>query len=70
MPKVLLEVSDAWIDRLQQVIPAAIDTLYSFEHQTRRSIVENTPEAVDLLEQLLPQIIDLRRTLEAVRIIF
>jgi hypothetical protein len=70
MPKIIIEVSDAWLDRLQQVLPAAIDTLYSFEHQCRRSIIDGSPDPPDLIEQLLSQIIDLRRTIEAVRIIF
>lgn len=70
MPKLLIEVSNEWLDRLQRVIPAAIDTLTGWEAQIRASQIEGNPDAVDLTEQLLSQIIDLRRTIEAVRIIF
>lgn len=70
MPRVMIDVSQEWIDRLQQVIPAAIATLYSFEHQLRRSIIDGSPEPVDLIDQLLSQVIDLRRTVEAIRVIF
>ena len=70
MPRILIEVSDAWVTRLQSVLPAAIDTLSSFEHQLRQSIVNGDPEPADLCEQLLSQTIDLRRNIEAVRLIF
>lgn len=70
MPRILIEVSDAWITRLQSVLPAAIDTLTSFEHQLRQTVVQGNPDAANLCEQLLSQVIDLRRNIEAVRLIF
>lgn len=70
MPRVLINVSDAWLNRLQTVIPSAIDTLQGLQHQIQTCLTEGTPEPEHLLEQLQSQIIDLRRNIEAIRIIF
>lgn len=70
MPRVLIDVNEAWLQRVQRVIPAAIDTLTGWEHQCRAATIEGTPDASDLLQQLHQQIIDLRRNIETVKIIF
>lgn len=70
MPRIMLEVNEAWLQRYNRVIPAAIDTLNGWEYQCRSAIVEGVPNADQLIEQLQQQIIDLRRNLETVRLIF
>lgn len=70
MPRIKIDVSDAWLNRLRQVLPAAIDALSGWEHQIQNASVEDGPDADDLLQQLHAQMVDLRRSIEAVRIIF
>lgn len=70
MPRVLIDVNETWAQRFNRVIPAAIDTLRGWEYQCRDQIIEGTAKPEDLIEQLQTQIIDLRRNLETVRIIF
>lgn len=70
VPRIRIDVNEAWLKRLQQVLPAAIDTLTGWEHQIQSSMLEGTPDARDLLDSLHQQIRDLRRTIETVRVIF
>lgn len=70
MPRILIDVSQEWLDRLQQVLPAAIDALTGLEHQIRASMIEGVPEPLDLLDQMGSQLNDLRRSIESARVIF
>lgn len=65
-----MDVNEQWIARLQRVLPAAVDTLSSFEHQIQHCLMSDASAADDLLDQLHSQIIDLRRMLETIVIIF
>lgn len=70
MPRVHIDVNEAWVDRFKRVLPAAIDTLNGWEYQCRNSIISGVPNSDDLIEQLQQQVIDLRRNLESIRLIF
>ena len=70
VPRKLMDVSDAWLKRFQTAIPAAIDTLTGLEFQIVSSETEGKIDPCDLLQQIYSQIVDLRRSLEAVRLIF
>lgn len=70
MPRILIDVSQEWLNRLQQVLPAAIDTLSGLEHQVHTSIIEGVPDPLDLLDQIGSQLTDLRRSIESARVIF
>lgn len=70
MPRVLIDVNESWAERFNRVIPDAIETLNGWEFQCRNVIINGVPNAEDLIEQLSAQIIDLRRNLETVRLIF
>lgn len=70
MPKILAELSEVWLDRFNAVLPHAIDTLTGFEAQVRASLIDGIPDPETLPEQLLPQIIALRRSLQTIRIMF
>lgn len=70
MPRVRIDVSEAWLDRLRQVLPAAVDALTGWEHQIDAVRIEGKSDAETLLDQLHGQIIDLRRSIQAVKVIF
>lgn len=70
MPRVLMDVSERWLKRFQVVVPIAIDTLTGFEAQIMRQHTVGDISADDLLQMMHQQIVDLRRNLETVRIIF
>lgn len=65
-----MDVNEQWVARLQQVLPAAVDALSSFEHQITTTLMGEAAEPDVLLGQLHSQIIDLRRMLETIVIIF
>ena len=70
MPRIMIEVSSEWVQRFHDVLPSAIATLQGFENQMEVSIVSGEIEAAHLLESLLSQIRDLRRSLESTRVMF
>ncbi len=70
MPRLLINVNQEWIERLQAVIPSAISTLQGLELQISSARQEGEFEAIDLLDQIASQLADLRRNLQSVRIIF
>lgn len=70
MPRILIDVNESWAERFNRVLPDAIDALNGWEHQCRVQTITGVPNPEDLIEQLHAQIIDLRRNLETVRLIF
>lgn len=70
MPRVLIDVSQEWLDRLQTVLPAAIDALSGLNYQIDNFMLHGDIKPVDLLDQIGSQLTDLRRSLESARIIF
>lgn len=70
MPRIMIDVSTEWFERWQAVAPASIEAMQSWEHQIRSCIIEGTVDPADLLENLLSQIIDARRSLESARHMF
>lgn len=70
MPRKLIDVNELWLERIQNVIPLAIDTLQGLEAQILRSQLLGEPDPIDLIDNLSHQINTLRRNLESVRIIF
>ncbi len=70
MPRILINVSQDWLDRLQRVTPAAIETLEGLEAQLQTVHTEGNIDPVDLIDQVISQLGTLRRNLESVRIIF
>jgi hypothetical protein len=70
MPKVRLEVNEAWLKRFEDVVPAAISSLEGWQSQIETNQIEGNIDSDDLLQQLLSQIIDCRRNLQSLRIIF
>lgn len=70
MPRIVIEVNEAWLTRLQQVIPAAIDTLTGLNHLILYDKTNGHTEPEKLLQILHGQIEDLRRNIESIRIIF
>lgn len=70
MPRILIEVNEAWLIRLQQVIPAAIDALTGWQHQIQSGEHSTHQEAENTLKILHGQMEDLRRNLESVSMIF
>lgn len=70
MPRILIEVNEAWLTRLQQVLPAAIDTLTGWHWLIVYHESNGDQEAKDILKILDGQIEDLKRNIEAIRIIF
>lgn len=70
LPRIRIDVNKAWIDRFNRVLPAAIDTLNGWEYQCGSAMISGVPNSDELIEQLQRQIIDLRRNLETVRLIF
>lgn len=70
MPRVLINVSQEWLDRLQTVLPAAIDALSGISYQIDNLALHGDRDPVDLLDQIASQLTDLRRSLESARIIF
>lgn len=70
MPRIMIDISRDWLDRYNEVMPSAINALDGFEAQIRACIICGQTEPADLLEQLYSQIKDLRRSLEATRLMF
>lgn len=70
LPRILINVNETWSARFQIVLPAAIDTLTGLEQQCMNCIIGGEPDAADLVERLQSQLIDLRRNLESIRLMF
>lgn len=70
MPRILINVSQEWVDRLQSVLPAAIDTLTGLEAQLQNVHLEGNIDPIDLIDQVASQLTDLKRSIQSVRIIF
>lgn len=70
MPRILINVNEAWLKRYNDVLPAAIDTLLGWQAQLQNHVINGEQEAEDLLEALNSQIHDLRRNLESLRMMF
>lgn len=70
MPRILIEVNEDWLTRLELVIPAAIDCLTGWNHLIHYHETNGHQEAEDLLQILSGQIEDLKRNIESIRIIF
>lgn len=70
MPRILIDVNETWNKRFQTVLPMAIDTLEGMEFQCRNCIIAGVPDAIELVEQLQSQLLDLKRNLESVRLMF
>lgn len=70
MPRKLIDVSDVWLNRLQTVIPTTIDTLTGIAAQIDAWQIEGTIDPEDLIDTLRSQLIDLKRNMETIKIIF
>lgn len=70
MPRIKIDVNEGWLRRTQQVIPAAIDALDGLAHRIAQHQDASLWDAEDLLDELKRQLIDVRRDLQAIRIIF
>lgn len=70
MPRKLIDVSDVWLNRLQTVIPTTIDTLTGIAAQIDAWQIEGTIDPKDLIDTLRSQLIDLKRNMETIKIIF
>lgn len=70
MPRITIDVNETWLNRMQQVIPAAIDTLQGLDQLCQNSEQEGIPPTEDAIGILQSQIRDLRRQLQTIAIIF
>lgn len=70
MPRVLIDVNEAWLERYQNGVSQAVDTLYGLSHQIANTPTADFDSAVKLLDEIESQLTDLRRNIEAWRIIF
>lgn len=70
MPKILIEVSDVWYERLRRVIPAAIDALEAIEYRITDNHSTGQFTSEDLIDQISEDINQMRRNLETIKIIF
>lgn len=70
MPKIKIEVTQAWWDRSQTGIANTVDTLAGVLHYIETQQLEGSAEPVDQLEHVYTQLKDLKRRVEAFRIPF
>lgn len=70
MPRVLIDVSEAWLDRYNIGVTQCIDTLVGLEHQIDQTPTPDAQAAFRLLDHLKSQLVDLRRNVEAWRMMF
>lgn len=70
MPRLLVDVSDVWLNRYTQGVSDCVDTLDGLQIQTREARVCTLQEAYQLLENVADQLLNLKRNVEAWRFMF
>lgn len=70
MARIKIDVNEAWIELYDHVMPKAIETLRGLEHQITLTATDGVYDPEDLLQQIHSQMIDLRKHLESISIIF
>lgn len=70
MPRVMIEITDAWLARYEAGVAQCLDTLDGIVHQIDRHCIEDGNDSVTFLWQLRSQLEDLRRNVQSWRHMF
>lgn len=70
MPRILINVTQEWVERLQRVLPAAIDTIEGLDVQIVELSATMDPHSWKRMREIHSQLQDLKLNIKSVTVIF